>query len=186
MQIRNTVIRLFLIAMIFGAYLEKSIAQEETKYSYWVGAGFGPAAIQGADEVAFGGSGRFAFAWSQSVVSLSAGGGGTTNVFGTNDEITILTASLGQLFHADDWTFRLSVGPAYMKRIRRSSGLFSGNSTDYSEFGVSVETEAMFRLKVLGLGLVLSGAISENTSVLLVTFNASLGSWNREDNELHT
>ena len=48
---------------------------QETKHSYWVGAGFGPAAIKGAEEIVFGGSGRLAFAWAQTVVSLSAGGG---------------------------------------------------------------------------------------------------------------
>jgi hypothetical protein len=131
--------------------------------------------------VAFGGSGRIAFGWSHSVVSVSAAGGGTTKIFGTNDNVTILNVSYGRLAFVESWMLRISAGPAYVNRVRRTSSLFSGPSTqfDISELGASVEGEVMFRYKLLGLSLVLSGALTENTSAALLTFNASLGSWER-------
>lgn len=170
--------------LVFTALLlsaGRSVAQPETDYSYWAGAGLGPLVMSDLGKTAFGGSGRIAFAWSQSVVSLSAGGGGTMEIFGTNDDVTVLNICYGRLAHLDSWLVRFSAGPAYLNRTRRTSGLFTGGSTqlDISEIGACAEAEIMFRYKLLGLGFVLSGAISENASALLLTFNASLGSWHR-------
>lgn len=179
MKIR--LIRFLAFAALLILSTSRSAAQPETDYSYWAGAGLGPLEMSDLSKTAFGGSGRIAFAWSQSVISLSAGGGGTMEIFGTNDDVTVLNVCYGRLAYIDSWLLRFSAGPAYLNRTRRTSSLFSGSSTqlDISEFGACAEAEVMFRYKLLGLGLVVSGAITENASVVLLTFNASLGSWHR-------
>lgn len=159
---------------------EQAVAHPDT-VSYWAGVGLGPIAMSDLHDVGFGGSGRFAFSWSKSVISLSASGGGTLRIFGTNDEATMLNVCYGLLAFANDWMFRFSAGPAYLNRVRRSSSLFGGSSTELniSEIGVSVETEVMFQYKLLGIGFVLAGALSEEISALLLTANVSLGNWHR-------
>ncbi len=174
-------IRSFVFLALFLLSSIRSVAQPETDYSYWAGVGLGPIVMNDLSKTAFGGSGRIAFAWSQSVISLSAGGGGTMEIFGTNDDVTVLNVCYGRLAYIDSWLLRFSAGPAYLNRTRRTSSLFTGSSTQLaiSEFGACAEAEIMFRYKLLGLGVVLSGALTENASALLLTFTASLGSWHR-------
>ena len=175
------IISLFCYITVSFLSISRSVAQPETIYSYWVSAGLGAVGMSDLQEAALGGSGRIAFSWSESVVSLSAGGGGTVEMFGTNDDVTILNVCYGRLAHLDAWLLRFAAGPAYMNRVRRTSSLFAGSSTqlDISEIGIAAEAEVILHSKLLGIGLAASGAMSENISALLITINVSIGSWHQ-------
>src|SRR5665213_1558364 len=131
----------------------------------------------GAVEPGFGGLAELTFAEDAFSLSAKGQGGGSINIFGSNESISWLSVSVGYQLLASPINARIALGPCYYWRSFDTAYLFGGGGhSEQNGYGANAEIDViLFHSKYFGLGAQLSAMLSRQKTFFGLTINVLAG-----------